>query len=295
VTSRQHQRWIDAGKPFRMSRPVGAVVNRLRAYGYTVGTIGNDAHLNAQPPEDHTLYSETGWPIASPYGTCNAGDLMPGPPNLPNWRDIMDQMVRDKKAGVLGAQFIKFVNRELPGTTTCVQDSFKPNHAQRSSSDRGHGHFSGRSDMTDSSSADSYDPVARYIERIGGGTMADPNWGGWPAPAAVGDRPLAILAGELWTEEQYGRGVYGTAAKPDKSARQLQLDRIEAQGAAILANQAKSVTVTLPAGFAETVANIVAESVTEQLGDALGDEGFAQRVGDHVAARLNGLTFVHQP
>ena len=61
MTSRQHQDWLNRGKPDSgLALPLQLLANRLAAAGYTVYVYPNDAHLDAEPPEDHTYYSETG-------------------------------------------------------------------------------------------------------------------------------------------------------------------------------------------------------------------------------------------
>lgn len=70
--------------------------------------------------------------------------------------------------------------------------------------------------------------LARGGRLLNGGTpMPDPNYGSWPPPPGPGNRTGDLMIAELWMEEQYGFGAYGTPAKPNKSERQLQLDRIE--------------------------------------------------------------------
>lgn len=161
--------WIKAGRPYTLARPVRALRDRLRAYGYTVYDYPNTDHQQAEPPEDHTPYSATGWPVASPRWYGMALDVMPSSrTDLPDWRDVADQMFRDKQAGLAEIAWLKYMNRELPGTRTCVQDRWQPTHVRRSSNDTGHIHGSCRSDFHLSAVGDSYDPVARYRARIAG-------------------------------------------------------------------------------------------------------------------------------
>jgi hypothetical protein len=174
VTSTQHNAWIRAGSPFRLARPLAKLRDRLRAYGYVVYDLGDASHLDAQPPEDHTAYSETGWPVKTPYGVGTAIDIMPprAGSGLPSLQQLGAQILADRKANVPGASFLKYMNWEPERNNggACFKESFRPNYVRTSSSDRGHIHLSQRSDMVDSAAADTYDPVARI--RGGGATMA---------------------------------------------------------------------------------------------------------------------------
>lgn len=165
MASTTHQLWIRNGKPWRLARPLAKLRDRLRAYGYTVYDIGNDDHLDSNPPEDHTPYSQTGWPIASPYGVGFAIDIMPPPAGkgLPTLQQLGAQMVADRNAGLPGISWLKYQNWEPDRDNggRCYQDGWTPNHYRETSSDRGHIHQSGRSDMADSTVGDDYDPVAR--------------------------------------------------------------------------------------------------------------------------------------
>lgn len=170
MPSQGYYDWVRAGRPYTLARPARALRDRLRRYGYVVYDYPNDAHQEAVPPEDHTPYSATGWPGVSPRWYGMADDVMPSTkPGLPNWRDIGDQIYRDRQAGVSGIMWLKYMNRELPGTNTCVQDRWTPGHSRKASGDRGHIHLSCRSDFHLSSAGDDYDPVARYLARINGG------------------------------------------------------------------------------------------------------------------------------
>jgi hypothetical protein len=172
MASQAYYDWKADGSPKKFSRPISAVANKLRAHGYTVYQEGNLAHLQHEPPEDHTFFSQTGWPGKTPYPYCNATDIMPpavgqkskinGKP-LPSLQQLSAQIYADKQAGHPGVAFLKYMNSEPEGNNTgpCWHDTWTPNHARISSSDRGHIHLSGRSDSVTSSLSDDYDLVAR--------------------------------------------------------------------------------------------------------------------------------------
>lgn len=166
MTSQAYYDWLDAGRPVSgLTRPMRALRDRLRAYGYTVYDLGDNSHLQASTPQDHTPFSATGWPTASPRWWLHAIDIMPPPggSGLPSLQALGAQLLADKLAGHDGAAWLKYMNWEPDGNYTgpCYQESFKPGYVRTSSSDRGHIHLSGRTDMQTYAGADGYDPVAR--------------------------------------------------------------------------------------------------------------------------------------
>ncbi len=160
TVSPQHQLWLDLGLDWHLALPLLALRNRLRRYGYTVFDIGNNRHLDHEPPEDHTPYSETGWPIHTPYGWVTAIDVMPPPAGspLPSLAELGWRIHDDRQAGVAGVAWLKYMNWE-PGDGKCWHESWQPAYVRRSSSDRGHLHLSCRSDMVNSAAAADYDPI----------------------------------------------------------------------------------------------------------------------------------------
>lgn len=166
--------WDRAGRPWRVARPIKAVGDRLRAHGYTTYYLGSDdeAHLQAETPEDHAPFSATGWPGRHPYPVVNALDVMPPNPGqkskltgklLPSLQQLGAQLIADRKANHPGAAWLKYINWEPEGDYEgpCWHESWQPNHRRTASGDRGHIHGSGRTDTVDSSASDDYDLVAR--------------------------------------------------------------------------------------------------------------------------------------
>jgi hypothetical protein len=152
--------WRAHGSPWRPAHPIGQLANLLHGYGYTVGTIGNDAHLAHYPPEDHTPFSATGWPKDAPYGVIFACDIMPPTRrDSPGLAQLGAQLFADRMAAHPGAAWIKYMNW-TPAGGACVHDSWMPRHARRPSSDKGHIHLSARTDYADHKLPAGYDPVA---------------------------------------------------------------------------------------------------------------------------------------
>lgn len=163
MASLAYQQWVAAGKPMSgLVRPAAALKAILRGYGYTVYDLGDESHLKADPPEDHTPFSATGWPAASPRWWVHAIDVMPPPAGsgLPSLAQLGARLVADRNAGVPGVLWIKYLNWE-PGDGACWHESWQPSYARRASTDRGHLHISARTDVRDDHRADGYDLVAR--------------------------------------------------------------------------------------------------------------------------------------
>lgn len=144
MTSRQHQDWINHGKPDSgLCLPLQLLENTLSAAGYVVYVYPNDAHLDAEPPEDHTYYSETGWPHASPKWWRHAIDIMPPPggKNLPSLQALGQTIFNARQAGQV--TWLKYMNWPSHGNLNrAVQDRWEPNHSRGSSGDTGHIHLS---------------------------------------------------------------------------------------------------------------------------------------------------------
>ena len=142
MTSRQHRDWINRGKPDSgLALPLQLLANTLAAAGYTVFVYPNDAHLDAEPPEDHTYYSETGWPGTSPKWWRHAIDIMPGHPGLPSLQTIGQNLFNARQSGQI--TWLKYMNWPSDGNlSSAVQDRWEPDHSRGSSSDTGHIHLS---------------------------------------------------------------------------------------------------------------------------------------------------------
>jgi hypothetical protein len=143
MVSAQHRDWLNRGRPDSgLARPLAQLRDVLRAAGYTVFDFPDDGHLDAEPPEDHTQYSETGWPSTSPKWWRHAIDIMPPTkPGLPSLTELGDRIVSDRNAGHI--TWLKYINWPSTGSlSAAVQDGWKPGHYRRPSSDTGHIHLS---------------------------------------------------------------------------------------------------------------------------------------------------------
>jgi len=157
--SAQHRAWLASGGQYSVCTPGRMLRDVLRAAGFTVYDIGNTDHLDHQPPEDHTPYSETGWPGTSPYGVVMAIDIMPdGPISLQQLGAILHA---DKASGKYPP--IKYMNWGPSDDAHAVQCRWKPDHVQGSSSDTGHIHISFRTDYAGYSVP--YNPLEDEVEQ----------------------------------------------------------------------------------------------------------------------------------
>jgi len=172
MASQGYRDWLKAGRPYTLIRPAKAVQAAVRGYGLTVYDYPNDAHLQASIPEDHTPFSVTGWPGQNRRWNARALDIMPRSDSSAHRKenaDIARQLIRDRDAGYPGAMWIKYLNW-TDENGNCKQERWTDAGAPlrrttRSSTDRGHVHISGRSDVDDDDRADGYDPIARMQGR----------------------------------------------------------------------------------------------------------------------------------
>lgn len=153
----KYEEWLARGKPFTLVGSLMEMRDQLRAVGYTVYDIGNLDHMLHDPPEDHTPYSATGWPIGSRYGFGYAIDIMPNGA-LPSLPLLGAWIFEDKQAGKI--PWLKYMNWE-PGDGNCWHESWQPNYIRIRSTDRGHIHISGRTDLTNPIG---YNPLWRIVD-----------------------------------------------------------------------------------------------------------------------------------
>lgn len=196
--------WRAHGRPWRLALPINHLVQRLRGYGYEVGTLGNDAHLTHNPPEDHTPYSATGWPIGAAFGIVWACDIMApkAGSGLPSLAELGAQLYADRMAADPGAGWIKYMNW-TGADKRCVHDSWKPQHQREPSGDKGHIHISGRTDCGTYALAAGYDPIARIREKKNAAKPAPAK----PQPARPAPDLTRRLLMELPTLKQGSTGT----------------------------------------------------------------------------------------
>lgn len=154
-----YDQWVADGRPWHPAPVVARFAELMRGHRFEVFEIGDQSHLTAVLPEDHTPYSHTPWPGAQPYPNILALDVMPG--GVVDWRQLGHQLVEDKAAGRPGTEWIKYINWTTPDGH-CWHASWQPVMNTRSSTDTGHIHISARTDRINDQ-LQGWDPVAELL------------------------------------------------------------------------------------------------------------------------------------
>lgn len=132
MSTQAYRTWNAAGRPYRVAEPIAKTVYYARTMGIPVlGVLGNDAHLLADPPEDHTPYPAKPWPGKLDGYVVTACDLKNGP--------HAGVLLEKAKSGQ--APWVKYLN--FGGEHYDIRNDWEPTH----SSDE-HLHVSTRSDYT---------------------------------------------------------------------------------------------------------------------------------------------------
>lgn len=76
MATKAYHRWVEAGRPWTLARPIRQLRDWAAANSVQMlGTIGNEAHLTSDWPQDHTPFSFTAWPVPLPGYIVTAIDL----------------------------------------------------------------------------------------------------------------------------------------------------------------------------------------------------------------------------
>lgn len=273
MSRQDYERWKADGRPFTLMRPLRELRDVLRGHGYTVYDIGNDAHMLATPAEDHTPFSETGWPAAARYGIGYAIDVMPPKSSkLPTLAQLGARLHADRQSGRIG--WLKYMNWQPDGASgRCIQCAWKPDHRERSSSDRGHIHVSGRTGW-ETKSGGGYDPVALIN---GGSTVADDD---------TAKKVHAVFTATFHGGSSCGRVVDpdGTGGRPATNGIIAKLDYLMAGVDKVAAAVARD-QVDEAAIVAGVLRGLTPAQVADAVVAALPDE-LAARVVDELAERI---------
>lgn len=109
-----YSRWLHAGKPLQAARPVRDIVDRLDIAFRRAADVrlfswyANDAHYEAVPAEDHTPYSQTGWPVPSPQWWVFAVDVMHRPDLGVDCNVLFAYWISEARAGRM--PWLKYLN-----------------------------------------------------------------------------------------------------------------------------------------------------------------------------------------
>lgn len=115
--------WTQAGSPYKVAAPNLYVVHYCTTKRIpNLGTLGNQAHLDATPPEDHTPYSDTAWPNRLPLTTPVDGTrYWVCASDHANEHGLGDAILRDARAGLL--PWLKYMN--VAGRSYAYADGFQ--------------------------------------------------------------------------------------------------------------------------------------------------------------------------
>lgn len=98
-----YYRWDHEGRPLEPAQPIRDVVERMKvAYPKAANTFSwyaNEAHYQAVPAQDHTPYSQTGWPLTSPEWWVFATDIMHNPQLGVDCSVLFAYWISEAKAG----------------------------------------------------------------------------------------------------------------------------------------------------------------------------------------------------
>jgi hypothetical protein len=95
--------WENQGRPWHAATPIREFIARLKlarpaGAGY-IWSLGNQEHLEAVPAQDHTPYSQTGWPSNSPYPVVFACDVSHQPNSGLDCYVLFDYWITEARAG----------------------------------------------------------------------------------------------------------------------------------------------------------------------------------------------------
>lgn len=110
MATQAYRNWVAAGRPFTLAVPVRQYRDAFRAAGWpanSLGTIGNEAHLQADTPQDHTPFSTTGWPGAHPYPYILAFDVSHGVSRETELDSIVAYWLSQARAGA--TPWVKYI------------------------------------------------------------------------------------------------------------------------------------------------------------------------------------------
>lgn len=105
MPSNAYYDWVAAGKPVVPAQPTREYVERLKvefpaaASKNLFSWYANDSHYKANPPQDHTPYSATGWPGTSPRWIVFATDVMHRPDLGVDCFELFSYWLAEAKAG----------------------------------------------------------------------------------------------------------------------------------------------------------------------------------------------------
>lgn len=216
MANRFYAPWVADGKPFRACTPVAEVIAKFKAARPAAakagcfGSIGNLAHLTADIPKDHTPYSQTGWPLPSPYGVGFAVDIMHRPDLGVDCNAIFAHWLAEAKAGRL--PWLKYLIWQ--GKSYSVRNNWEPRDADGHFD---HIHASTRTDHVGTHIGD-FDPLG---EDMAFKDDADFRAMMYRLDAVFGNKPKAEYTLPNGTKRSEANGLYVAQAGQDAAIAEL--------------------------------------------------------------------------
>lgn len=206
MSTQAYKDWVARGRPWKKARPVADVEKWARANGVPVlGTIGNNAHLTSNRPQDHTPFSTTEWPDPISGDWVCAIDLE-------DVAGLEDALLAGARAGNM--PWLKYMN--VHGRNYHCRDGFKDSTP---SADKEHIHLSIRSDHLETALADD------WINHKPGKPSRPPAEGDRPAPGP--DVAFPLPAGH-WFGADDGSNASHSGLHGRKTAGKLDATWIKA-------------------------------------------------------------------
>ena len=139
----QFFRWEADGRPWHAVTPIREFVDKLKAAAPAgasfIWTLGDQSHLTSNFPQDHTPFSVTGWPSASPYKSVFACDVSHQPALGLNIEVLFPYWLNEAKSGRMPwLKYIIWRRRRYD-----VRNNWSPVTAEGHDT---HAHLSGRTD-----------------------------------------------------------------------------------------------------------------------------------------------------
>lgn len=212
MSTEAYKKWVEKGRPWSKAKPIAHIEKWARANGVKVlGTIGNNAHLTSNRPQDHTPFSSTAWPDPLPGYIVTAIDLAPA-------AGLGEAVLAAARAGKL--PWLKYMNYD--GKHYEHGDGFK----KGTSSKDEHLHLSQRTDYLNAELAADWINVKPGKPSTGGGSK--------PAPGTPVDFPLPERHwfGADDGSDRSHSGLHGrkTGGKLDSTWIKAWADQLKARG-----------------------------------------------------------------
>jgi len=143
MTTAAYYSWHNDGRPVTPAQPIRDVVVRLKSAfpraAHLFSWYADEAHYQADMPQDHTPFSATGWPLANPYPYVFATDAAHRPDLGVDGHTLFAHWIGEARAGRM--PWLKYMIWQAR-----IYDVRNGWREQSSSGHYGHIHLSARTD-----------------------------------------------------------------------------------------------------------------------------------------------------